>query len=112
MFLRPPRRERPDDRPAHEDSLRTERESDDDVRAAPDAAVEQKLNANRDRFDDARQHVQARRHAVELAPSVVRDDDARDASIAGARGVLSREHTLQDNGNRDPFHERRKDLPM
>src|SRR3954449_12486536 len=37
-----------------------------------------------------------RRHGVELAPAVIRDDDAVDSRVRGAPSVLGIEHTLHD----------------
>ena len=65
-----------------------------DVDAAADAAVEQHLAAVADRVDDLGQRVEARGDAVELAPAVVRDDDAGGAVVAREDGVLGGEDPL------------------
>ena len=69
--------EAPERRAAGEDRARAERERLHDVGAAADAAVEQHLDAAVDGLDHLRERVDRRRHAVELTPAVVRDDDRR-----------------------------------
>ena len=49
---------------------------------------QQHLEPVSDRVDDRRQRLERRHHAVELAPAVVRDDDAGRAVLGGQHRVL------------------------
>ncbi len=73
-----------------------EREGLDDVGAAPDAAVDEHLDAAVDRLDHLGQDVDRRRDPVELAPAVVGDDDPRGAVLAREHGVLAGQHALDE----------------
>src|SRR6266852_3773179 len=71
-------------RAPHEAEIRTEAQSDQDVGAAPHAAVEQEGQLVADRRLDRRQHVERARRLVELAPAMLGDEDAVAADIEGA----------------------------
>ncbi len=80
--------EAPERRATGEHRARAERERLDDVRAAPDAAVDEHLDPAVDGVDDLGQRVDRRGDAVELPAAVVRDDDPRRAVLAGEPRVL------------------------
>ena len=90
-------RQAPQRRAAREDRFRAERQRLHDIRPAADAAVEQHRQPARDRLHHLRQRVDRRRHAVELPPAVVRDDDPRRAVLAREARVLARQHTLHEH---------------
>ena len=69
--------EAPERGAADEDGAGAERERLDDVRAAPDAAVDEHLEPAVDRLDHLGERVRRRGDAVELPAAVVRDHDAR-----------------------------------
>ena len=69
---------------------RAERERLEHVGATADAAVDQHLDPLADRLDHLGQDVQRRRHAVELAPAVVRDDDRGGTVLGSQQRVLVR----------------------
>src|SRR6185436_9785326 len=72
-------------------------ESFQNVRAAPDTAVEQHLDTPVDCFDDFLERVERRLHAVELPAAVIRDDDCRGTVLAGELRVLGGEDPLDDD---------------
>ena len=90
------------ERPRGEDRLRAERERDEDVRPAPDPAVEVDLRPALDRVDDLLQHLDARRGPVQLAAAVVRHPDGVRTVIDREPGILGREDPLEDQRQRRP----------
>src|SRR4051794_30215944 len=89
-------RERHEPRATDEAGAGAERAGLDDVLPAPYAAVEQHLGAVADRLDDARQRIERRRRAVELAATVVRDVDGVRATTDGLGRVARRQDPLDD----------------
>ena len=67
----------PDDGASGEDGSGAERQRLQDIRAAPDAAVEQDLQTPVHHLGDLRQCVERRRDAAELATAVVGGNAAR-----------------------------------
>src|SRR5216684_1905600 len=63
-------------RPSHEAEIGAETQRDQDVGAAPHAAVEQQGQLVADRRLDRRQDVERARRLVELAPAMIGDEDA------------------------------------
>src|SRR5579884_4484961 len=78
-------------RPAEEAEFRAEAHRDQDVGAAPHAAVEHDSQPVADRRDYRRQHVERGRGLVELARAVVRHDDAVAADL-GTADRIGRAH--------------------
>ena len=78
----------------------SERERRRDVRAATNAAVEQDLEPVTGGLDDRGQSLDRRQHAVELAPAVVRDDDARGTVLGREHRVCRLEDALDDDRHR------------
>ena len=93
--------ETPERHPAGEHGLRAEGERRGHVGAAPDAAVEQHLQPVADRVDDVGQRLDRRHRSVELAATVIRDDDAGSPVLRGQDGILAVEDALDDDGHRN-----------
>src|SRR6185437_15143941 len=90
-------RKAPDRRAPDENGLGAEGESLDRVGTAPDAAVEEHLDASVRRLRHLRQRVECCRRAVELSSAVVRDDDSGGAVLDRELGVLACEDTLEQH---------------
>ena len=103
--------ERPQDRPADQDAPGAERQRDRDVEATADAAVDPHLGPAVDGRDDLLQDVDRRRNAVELAGSVVRDDDRVGPVLDGEACVLGGQDPLEDERQRRPASDRRRCRP-
>src|SRR6266542_4921760 len=88
-------------RPAKEAELRAEAPRDQDVGAAPDAAVEHHRHPVADRGLDRRQHLERGRRLVELAPAMVRHDDPVAADLGGAHRIGRVQDALDDQGARE-----------
>ena len=84
-------------RAADEHGARAEGQRLDDVGAAPDAAVDEHVDAAGDGVDDRGQRVGARQDGVELAAAVIGDHHARGAVGDGQLGVLGGEDPLDQD---------------
>ena len=105
-------RERPQDRPADEDAARAERERDGDVEAAPHAAVDPDLGPAGDGLDDLVEHVDRRRHAIELPRPVVARRRSPSTPCSTARRASSAVRMpLSTSGQRRPRPDRRDVVP-
>ena len=92
--------EPPEGRPPDQHGLRAERERLDHVGPPAHAAVEEDLGPAGDRLHDLGQGVEGRGDPVELAPSVIGDDDAGAAVLTGEQRVLGREDALDQQRQR------------
>ena len=92
----PVHRETPHHRAPDQDRAGSEAERLENIGAASNAAVEQNLRTPVDGVDDFLEHVEGRRHAVELAAAVVRDDDGRGAVLDREPRVFCGEEPLDD----------------
>src|SRR6266568_4863065 len=88
-------------RPPHEAEIGAEAERDQDVGATPHPAVKQQGQLVADRRLDRRQHVERARRLVELAPAMVRDEDAVAADIEGALRIGRAHDALDDERARE-----------
>src|SRR5207249_10013250 len=93
-------REAPEDRTPDEHGARAERERLQDVRPAPDAAIDQDLDPTRDLVEHLGQGVEAGLRPVELAPAMVRDDDGGDTVLDRKMRVLGGHDALEDERKR------------
>jgi hypothetical protein len=89
-----PNRRSEQERPADEHEIRPERQRRQDVRAAPEPAVDQQRQVLRGGAD-SRQHVQRRRRRIELAPAVVRHHDPVHPAFARNPRILGRQDAFQ-----------------
>ena len=93
-------------------AARAESERHHVVGTSPHASVERHLRAISDSLDDLRQGLEGRDRAVELAPSVVRDDNARGPVRAREVRVLRRDEPLHDDRDVPALAELRDVLPL
>ena len=89
--------ERPQHRPADEDSHSTERERDEDIQPGLDTAVNENRRATVDRGDNLFQGKGAGDRSIELPTAVIGDDDAVGAGIETCDGCISAKNTLHQN---------------
>jgi len=82
---------------AHEDGPSAEAERLHDVAAAADSSVQEDLGLSVHGGDHLRQDAQGRRDAIELAATVIGNDDGFDAVVDRAASVLARMNTLDDD---------------
>ena len=95
---RPTDREAVDPGPADQHRMCSQREGDQDVRAAPNSAVKQHRYPPLDCGDDARQRIQRADRPVELASAVVADDDTVGSVFDGELRVIRVLDSLQQDG--------------
>lgn len=81
-----------------EDGVSTEGNSLEDVGTSADARVEEDGHAALDGLDDLGEDVERGGLTVDLAPTVVGDDDTVAAVLESLEGVVSGQDTLQDDG--------------
>lgn len=93
-------RESPQRHPAQPATLRPERQRLKHICAAADPAVHMHGDPARRGSHALRQRVERSRDAVELAPAVVRHDDARGAVVHGQLRVFAREHAFDPDWER------------
>src|ERR1700730_1001181 len=89
----------PKRRSSDSDGRGSQRERLDDIRTAPDATVEQQRNSSGHRVRDPGQQLDRRGYGVELAPTVVRNDQRVDAMANREGGILGMRDSLQRDGN-------------
>ena len=105
------RGESPIDRPAHEDRTGAEGQRDRHIEPGPNAAVDPDLGPAADRHGDALEHVDRRRHAVELAGAVVADPDPVDPATDRLERVGRRQDPLDDEWQVGPASDLGDDVP-
>src|SRR5579883_381008 len=88
----------PENRAGDQDRTGTKGQGFEDVGAAPDAAVAVDFAAVSYRVDDFRQHFDTGNAAIELAPSMVGDNDGGDTILKGQQGIFGGEKPLEDDG--------------
>lgn len=100
------RAERIEERPADTDRLRAEGERLEDVARAADTTVDEDLElgvgevaARSEGSDDLDEDLQTGASCVELATTVVGEDDTLDAGLVGEDGVFGGGDTLEDDGH-------------
>src|SRR5690606_1110603 len=97
-------------RPADEHEVGTEAQRLEDIRAAPDAAVQHDLHAAaHGRY--TRQYAQGRGRAVQLAATVIGHDDAIGAMVRRQTRVFGRQNALDDERPLPQAPHQRKMLP-
>src|SRR6266508_1851824 len=90
--------EAPDDGAPEQDGSGAQRQGLDDVDATADATVDVDLGAAGHGLDDLWERVRSRDGAVELAASVVGDDDRGGAGVQAGDRVVAAQHALDDHG--------------
>src|SRR6266542_1381543 len=83
---------------AEQDGSGAQRQGLDDVDATADAAVDVDLGAAGHGLDDLWERVRSRDGAVELAASVVGDDDRGGAGVQAGDRVVGAQHALDEHG--------------
>src|SRR3989442_2147571 len=96
--IRAPYGETPKDRPAHEDGFRSERQRLEDVSPSADASIQVDFRPPGYSSHDVREDVQRSERRIELSPTMVRHDDARDAVLGRELRVLRGHDALQEDG--------------
>ena len=96
---------------AEQNRARAERERFEDVRAAANAAVEEHGNAAVDLADDGGQRVKAGDRAIDLAATVIRNDQAIDAGVESKRRIVRVQNAFQKNGQAGVLAKKREILP-
>ena len=86
--------------PAHLHGICTQRQSLENVAAAPYAAVHQNRDAAADRVDDFRKYFKRGRSVVQIAPAVIGNNDPVDAVFHCQLCVLRRENAFQQQRSR------------
>src|SRR5438105_831861 len=82
-----------------EHGARAQRESFEHISAAAHAAIHQNGKAIAHAVGDARQSVNGGRHGVQIASTVVGNDDARHAGFGGNGGVIGIEYAFEQQRN-------------
>jgi hypothetical protein len=94
-----------------EDGFGAEAEGFDDVGTATNATIHEDFDAAVDGGNNFGQSAERGGDAVELAASVIGDDEGGGAFVHGAAGIVSGEHTFDDDGAGPDFAEPAKILP-